>query len=87
MEQIKAMHFGSGQGANHSDTGWYREDLQRGHDPKGTVLCSIKSKTLHWGGGDAKSCRDQRPKTLISINTTDKGLHNIHRSKYNKFTI
>jgi hypothetical protein len=47
MEQIKAMHFGSGQGANRSDTGWYREDLQRRHDPKCALLCSRESKTLH----------------------------------------
>jgi hypothetical protein len=47
IEQIKAINFGSGQGANHSDSAWYREDLQCGHDPKGAVLCSRKSGTLY----------------------------------------
>jgi hypothetical protein len=40
LEQIKMMRFGSGQGANHSDTHWYRSDLQRSHGPKGAFLCS-----------------------------------------------
>jgi hypothetical protein len=38
--QIKAMHFGAGQGANGSDSHRYREDLQRRHAPKGAVLCA-----------------------------------------------
>jgi hypothetical protein len=33
------MRFGSGQGANRSDTPWYREDLQRRHGPKGAISC------------------------------------------------
>jgi len=34
MRQIKPMDFWSGKGANRSDTGWYREDLQRGRAEK-----------------------------------------------------
>ena len=37
---IKLMHLASWQGANHSDTQWYREDLQRHHGGKGEVLCA-----------------------------------------------
>jgi len=36
---MKSMHFGSWQGAKRSDTGWYREDLQRRHGPKGAISC------------------------------------------------
>ena len=36
---MKSMRFGSGQGANRSDTSWYREDLQRRHGPKGAISC------------------------------------------------
>lgn len=34
------MRFGSGRGANHSDASWHREDLQRGHGPKGAISCA-----------------------------------------------
>ena len=37
--QMKSMRFGSGQGANHSDTQRYRADLQRGPGPKGAISC------------------------------------------------
>jgi hypothetical protein len=40
MGQIKTMDFGSGQGANHSDTRGYRADLQRRHGAKDAFLCS-----------------------------------------------
>ena len=31
------MHSPAGQGANRSDTGWYREDLQRSHVGEGAI--------------------------------------------------
>ena len=31
------MDFGLGLGANHSDTLWYREDLQQRHRSKGAI--------------------------------------------------
>jgi len=34
------MHLAFWQGANHSDTQRYREDLQRRHGGKGAVLCT-----------------------------------------------
>jgi drug/metabolite transporter (DMT)-like permease len=43
--QIKPMHLGAGQGANHSDGRRHREDLQRGHAAKGAVLCAAKRRT------------------------------------------
>jgi hypothetical protein len=46
-EQMKSMRFVSGQGANHSDTKWYREDLQRGHGAKGAISCSAICGTPH----------------------------------------
>ena len=39
MEQIKTMDFGSGQGANHSDTRRYRADLQRRHGCEDALSC------------------------------------------------
>jgi hypothetical protein len=36
---MKSMRFGSWQGANRSDTYWYREDLQRRHGSKGAISC------------------------------------------------
>jgi hypothetical protein len=38
MAHLKLMDFWPGQGANHSDTQWYREDLQRCHGRKDAVL-------------------------------------------------
>ena len=37
---IKPMDLGLWLGANHSDTQWYREDLQRRHGVKDAVLCA-----------------------------------------------
>jgi hypothetical protein len=37
---MKSMRFVSGQGANRSDTSWYREDLQRRHGAKGAISCA-----------------------------------------------
>jgi hypothetical protein len=36
---MKAMDLVRGQGANHSDTGGYREDLQRRHRAKDALSC------------------------------------------------
>jgi hypothetical protein len=36
---MKSMHFGSGQGANRSDTQRYHEDLQRRPGLKGAISC------------------------------------------------
>jgi len=35
----KAMDSARGQGANPSDTEWYREDLQRGHRAEDALSC------------------------------------------------
>lgn len=37
---MKPMDLGLWLGANLSDTGWYREDLQRRHGVNGAVLCA-----------------------------------------------
>jgi hypothetical protein len=46
---MKAMRCGSGQGANHTDTAWYREDLQRRHGLKGALSCAPICVTGHPG--------------------------------------
>jgi len=41
------MRFGSGQGANHSDALWHREDSQRRHESKGATSLAVISGTGH----------------------------------------
>jgi len=41
------MYSRSGQGTNRSDTGSYREDLQRRRGREGTVLCAVMGGALH----------------------------------------
>jgi hypothetical protein len=36
---MKAMDSASGLGANHSDTVWYREDLQQRHGAEDALSC------------------------------------------------
>jgi len=36
---MKAMDSARGLGANHSDTGWYREDLQQRHRVEDALSC------------------------------------------------
>jgi hypothetical protein len=52
---MKAMRFGSGQGANRSDAWWHREDLQRSHGPKGALSLAAISGTGH------QLCLQRRP--------------------------
>jgi hypothetical protein len=47
MEQIKTMRFGSGQGANHSDTPWYRADLQRRMAGEDAISCQLFGETQY----------------------------------------
>lgn len=42
------MRFRSGQGANRSDTRWYREDLQRRHGLKGALFRAAICATAHY---------------------------------------
>jgi hypothetical protein len=44
---MKAMDLFARQGANRSDTGWYREDLQRGMADKDTISCKGFGETQH----------------------------------------
>ena len=36
---MKAMDSVSARGAKHSDTDWYRDDLQRRHEAEGALSC------------------------------------------------
>jgi hypothetical protein len=44
---MKAMDLFARQGANRSDTEWYREDLQRGMVDKDTISCKGFGGTQH----------------------------------------
>jgi hypothetical protein len=57
MAQIKKRDFWFWQGANHSDTGWYREDLQRRQGRK--MLFYVPDSVKHCIGGGAQT------KTLV----------------------
>jgi len=41
------MDFWFWRGANHSDTEWYREDLQRGQGRKDAFLFARQHEALH----------------------------------------
>jgi hypothetical protein len=47
MQKVKPMDFGSRQGANRSDTGGYREDLQHRLGLKDAVLFAYICGTGH----------------------------------------
>jgi len=47
LHTMKSMRSGSGQGANRSDTSWYREDLQRRHGPEGAISCAGHGAAAH----------------------------------------
>jgi hypothetical protein len=51
---MKSMDFELGEGANHSDTSWYREDLQRSHGLKDTISWPVICGTPHWHPMDKK---------------------------------
>jgi hypothetical protein len=45
----KAMDSARGQGANHSDALWHREDLQRGHRVEDALSCFEISVSAYQG--------------------------------------